>query len=280
LRKVSGHAIDGILGMSFLSTQVIHLNFDRGKIYFLKGSGTQASDSFPLHLGSQGEPLVDVDVPGAGTRRFLVNTGSAGYGSGALDQGTFADLLRNGLMRSAGEIRVASLTGMEVNRRGEVRGLSLGTLPLPTISVEESDLNELGLGFLGRFNATFDFPGRLLYLTKSRYFGEPDRFDRSGLHFIREHGDTIIEVVDRGSPAEASGLQPRDVLTELAGKSVSQMRMRSLRLLFCTEGATVPVTIRRGQQQIAVTLRLGTWLLEEAAKLNRQNAKEKAEKKN
>jgi hypothetical protein len=264
LRKASGHAIDGVLGMSFLSTKVVHLDFDRGKLYFLRSRCTQAGESCPLHFNLDNLPLVDVDVPGAGTRQFLLSTGQGGCGSGALDRQTFADLLRNGLMTGVGQIWSASLNRAEMKQRGEIRGLSLGPISLPPMIFNESASNVLGLGFLLRFKVTFDFPGRRLYLAKSRHFDLPDRIDRSGLHVLREHGVTIVAVVDQGSPAEASGIRPGDVLTEVDGKNVGQLRMKPFRQLLAKSEA-IPVTIRRGQKQIVVTLGLGAWSLKQKA---------------
>lgn len=263
LRVLTGLAIDGVLGMSFLSTQVIHLDFDRGKLYFMRSSATPGGDSLPLHFDPQGAPVVDVEVPGAGKTWFRLDTGTVGCMSGNLDRWTFADLAGKGLMPRVAEIRAALMNGTEVNRRGEVRNMSLGPVSLPPLSLDESGRNELGLSFLRRFNVTFDFPGRRLYLAKSKCFVAPDRVFRSGLHPIRQYGDTIVAVISQGSPAEKSGIRPGDVIMEVAGKNAGAMRLMSLKLLFGDEGATVPVTIRRGQQQIPVTLHLGSWPLKQ-----------------
>jgi hypothetical protein len=200
LRGVSGLAIDGILGMSFLSTQVIHFDFDRGKIYFLKGAGTQGGDSFPLHFDPQGIPLVDIEVPAVGTRWFLLNTSQVGFVSGNLDRWTFADLAGKGVMTRVAEMRATSVNGSDVYRQGDVGHMSLRPISLSSLSLSESGRNELGLNFLMRFNVTFDFPGRRLYLTKSKRFGEPDRVVRCGMLVLREHGDTIVARISHGGP--------------------------------------------------------------------------------
>lgn len=69
-------------------------------------------------------------------------------------------------------------------------------------------------------------------------------------------GQVVVRRVVNGSPAAAAGLQPGDVITQFGDKSTHWPLDLELALLGKSTGSRVPVAVRRGGDQIDMTLAL------------------------
>jgi hypothetical protein len=118
---------------------------------------------------------------------------------------------------------------------------------------EDAVANRLGLTFWSRFAVTFDFPGRTAYLCEGKSFGQVDRFCQTGLHLIRREGITVVERVDKDTPAFKSGFQEGDLIVkfgELCAASTSLFELRrALR-----NGPEAICTVRRNGRALELML--------------------------
>jgi S1-C subfamily serine protease len=106
---------------------------------------------------------------------------------------------------------------------------------------------------------TLDFPGATLYLKQGARFDRRDQPDRSGFDFARLDGSTVIECVEKDSPAARAGLEPKDVLLSVAGVPVDPGSLFPIRQLLRHEGPTIAVKFKRGPEEREVSLPLGGW---------------------
>jgi len=117
----------------------------------------------------------------------------------------------------------------------------------------------IGAEILRRFRITFDYAGNRINLRENKSFSDPSEFDMSGLWFRCEGSDFrtfIIQTIAAGTPAQKSGLAAEDRLVEVDGKPAGTFNLESLRRYFKQSGKTVALTVRRGEKNITVSLRL------------------------
>ena len=123
--------------------------------------------------------------------------------------------------------------------------------------MDEGSFNLIGLGLLSRYVVTLDFPAMKMYLQKGQAFDKPDEIDMSGLHLWRVESRTVVHSVDKSSPAEAAGIRPEDVVLKVGETSATEMDIYDLRdLLKSGDGKEIRMTIKRGEEEKAVTFKL------------------------
>jgi C-terminal processing protease CtpA/Prc len=106
----------------------------------------------------------------------------------------------------------------------------------------------------------------------------------SGLALSRINGSTLVDSVAEGSPAATAGLRPQDAILRVGNEDAAAMRLHTVRLLLCSEGKKVDLTVRRegeetrvrrrrqpdlimrrGDEELRVTLVLRNWRERQAA---------------
>jgi len=262
LRQATGIDIYGILGMDFLLKTVIRMNWDNGKLSFLQAAGPQAGDAFDL-LFSDGvrKPSIVARIPDWGAETFLVDTGSVGVGVGCgeIRKEAFDELVKKGAIRGLKSKHFMSLEGEGVDRLGEIVAVTLGPFRHEHILVSEGLRNVLGLGYWSRFVVTFDFPNKTLYLKKGKHYDRPEHCDLSGLHLLRLNGKTVVQSLEKASPAAEADLRPNDQILRIGDQKIEQLRLHTFRRMLCTPGQRVELTIRRGDKELEVSLPLHPW---------------------
>lgn len=258
LRQAMGRDIHGIVGMSFLKDRVVEINFDENRVAFLLSADNVEGERVSLDMIPRANlPLVEVDVEGMGSRRFMIDTGAADWIQ--LSGEDFDSLVASGALEVLGTSRYLDLSGKSETRYGVVKSFTLGVFHHSDLRVERlaaSRPNTLGIEYLKRYNLVFDFPKRALYLSKSKAFDRTDLFNRSGLHILRKDGRVMIEVVDEKSPAARAGIQPNDTLLKLDGIEASSASMHSLRLRLRSNDRNMMLTVQRGEKLLEVPLEL------------------------
>ena len=248
-RELSGYPIEGILGMDFLGRHVVHIDFDRGELLFLKSSPKDAGNLLPLH-GDQGDiPELDAWFSGARNVRFRVDTGHVRLESGSVEslairpkmKGDDFEEIGSTRMHTAGGTRTCPLLRWNLIALG---GFSVGR---PIFS-ESSNGSWIGLGFLSRFIVTFDFPGSKLYLRPGKAYERPDLWDLSGLDLVRRNGTVLVEGVDKNSPGFLAGIQAGDVLLTLGTSRADESTLFAIQKALSHDGQ-VPCSIRRGTER-------------------------------
>jgi hypothetical protein len=259
LRKALGHNVCGILGMPYLKSRIMQVDFDRGKLSFLKSVPDSAGTACRLFLDRRERPMLSIDISEDDSIPFVIDTGLVGVGAALkLRSGRFDTVYQQGVIELLdGDTRALSVEGYRQSRRGWLRTLALGDATHRGIGVIEGNASALGLCFLSRYIATFDFPKQQLYLKPGKRVAEPDRLNLSGLGICRSGLDGVeIAFVNPNSPGSAAELKAGDRILKYDGKNVSSISLFKLRTLLATEGLRIKLEVEDSGGSREVTLKL------------------------
>ncbi|MDR3459909.1 MAG: aspartyl protease family protein [Verrucomicrobiae bacterium] len=260
-RLISGQPCDGILGMDFLSKNIVQIDFDRQTVSLSSEVPAVVKNTYvaiPLKRFDH-HYMVEASANHAGPIDLLVDTGD--NSSVSLNpeewQKVFAAAGANGFNATvAGMGNQTAQSKIEVLDKLAVEGLAYTNLHATYIR-NPADPSHLGLGFFRRHAVVFDFPDQMLYLEPGQRFSTPDKEDMSGLHLLRQGDTTIVYSVDENSPAAAQGIKPGDVIEVVNGQSAADMTMRAIRrMLKSSDGDTVTLQLKRGEEALRIELTL------------------------
>jgi len=117
----------------------------------------------------------------------------------------------------------------------------------------------IGNEILRRFKVIFDYSRRQMILEPNRYISDLEEYDMSGMLLIAEGEDfktfKVKQVVEN-SPAKAAGLLPGDIISEIDGKSVSNITLEQARQMFKQKGRSYRLNIERGERKIQTKIKL------------------------
>ena len=128
-----------------------------------------------------------------------------------------------------------------------------------TIFATEALGINLGGNILRRFNLFIDYPGNRIILEPNSHFHDPFLADASGLVLTAKGSDfRTFEVhgVVAGSPADECGIKEGDIITSIDGESTDRYALFQIQDLFKQAGTQRRLTIRRGEQILAVSINL------------------------
>ena len=281
-----GADVYGILPMRFLRGKIFQIDFDRGKVVFLSAVPEDAGQRFPVTWLDNRRPLLEIDVPGFGKERFLIDTGCRTFTTGMLRKQVFEQLAARGRIRPMSNISksgasLVSLGGTTSTRSGRIDRFNVGRFSHERLifghcavegpagfslpSVYEGSL--LGLGYLCRYVVTFDFALSAIYLKPGRDYARQDRYNLAGMGVARVEGKTVVTNVDEHATAEAAGLKEADEILEIDGIPTAKASVFEIGRTFATPGERKLRYLRKANDSVeerAVTLVL-TEADEEAA---------------
>ncbi len=156
------------------------------------------------------------------------------------------------------------VTGWGVGGPSRARPARLGTLEIGDVVIKDiaGDLStsdkgsfanpdlsaNLGGGVLRRFQVSFDYDARKMYLAPNLDVSAPDPFDRSGMWLLAD-GDAlkITAIAPRGA-AEKAGLKAGDRIVGAGGEPVAARSLAEWRVRFSEQpaGTHVPLRIADG----------------------------------
>jgi hypothetical protein len=222
----------GIVGMDFMQSYIVQMDFDKRKISFLKG--TKEPDLFGFYKPKENEyPEWGEPVPLK--RKWFSNLR---YVKGRLMDKINAEFLIDsgwhfpGVLKSSLFDRVSSMisqmkdgtqsAAVRTNNRGKViitEEFSVGPFEYSDMFFQKSNLSILGLPFLSRHLVTFDFPNDTMYLEKGMNFNKPSipPIYIEGLEFAVQYVGTraIVTFVDPNGPAYVRGVRKNDILIKI-----------------------------------------------------------------
>lgn len=166
---------------------------------------------------------------------------------------TFNGLESRKQLRVVGTALFETLSGTVTKRIGTADKLSIGSFEVSRPVFGESGGNKVGLHFLSRFDATFDFPNDKLYLNKGCNYEQADVWNITGLHIIPRDGRFLVESVDKDSSASAAGVMANDVIIRVGGEDTSNISAWAFRRR-CCEPRMLPLTLQRPNEVINVRL--------------------------
>lgn len=249
--------IFGWIGVDVLQPFVLQLDFDGGKLRFLRSDNATHPEwgTCKQIMIYEGVPCVELpwrdrQVP------FVLDTGF--FGSIAYPSQLFDAIV------SSRKIPVESnpnftAAGTRWLRRVRFPDWQCGnwTYRGMILSEAQSDLRILGLGFLRRNLVTFDFPRGLFYFRPNNQINRRDKAQMSGLHIFWIGPDMVAKFVDVGSPAYEAGMRDGDILVGINGKPMKDYDYDSLReVISSAEGQPVTVTYRRGGDEHTAIFKL------------------------
>ena len=115
----------------------------------------------------------------------------------------------------------------------------------------------LGSGVLGRFNVTFDYVGKRMYLVPNSRYSRPFEWDMTGISFdIQQGGKIEVMGVLPGSPAAAAGVKKGETLVAVDGTQAAPRDLMRERDRFRRDGHEVVLTLRAQGRDRQVKLKL------------------------
>ncbi|HVA50274.1 MAG TPA: aspartyl protease family protein [Pirellulales bacterium] len=271
MRSVSGHAIYGCLGMDYLQSQQVRIDFDRGELAFLDSVPDDAGKRIPLYFSSEhGGIVAEVDIGGA-RELFAIDTGLVGVGH--LETRLLERLVRAGDATPFKNGEAVSVGSREfvAQPRARLDVVDLEGFRHRGLVFSGATRSALGTRYLARYVVTFDFPSMIMYLKPGRMYDEPSRHDLSGMGVWRPNGETTVDV-EAGSAAHRAGIRTGDVIDKVDGRAASSMPIFQIHKLLATPGRR-RLGVTRGKERFDVTL-----VLEETSGAERLRVAEQQKK--
>lgn len=266
LRDLSGlNDVQGVIGMGMLRRYAVQFDFDAGKLRFYEPvEGPQPQWGEPVALRLQDATPMVVGMFGEKYRTvFSIHTGYE-Y-AGAMGRRLFDSLRQAKVITKVATSMLAETlsapdaAGDHESLSARVDDLQIGPFTHNGLIFDRSTQisSLLGMGWLSRYNATFDFRNSRLYLKKSHRFDATDQMDMSGLHLVLHEKGAKVHAVDPDSPASKAGIKPGDIILKLDDQWVVKMPLAETRkLLRSGDGKTLTVIFQRGEQGYRTPLTL------------------------
>lgn len=267
-----GRKIYGLIGYNFFNSFVVKVSYSNKTLKFIHPDKKTKlkGERIPLEL-IENKPyaLLNIEQVGLGVKtvKALVDCGAShaislesleGKPFPQPDFTMFANL-GNGL------------TGAVKGRMGRVSTLKLGSFKLMDVLSNYPEYNidsltnrgrngNLGAEILSRFNTTYDYQNRCMYIQKNEKFGRPFEHDMAGIELYTESGPpsrTIINKIEPESPAALVGLKEGDEIISINFKKIDDYSLDDIgSMLKAKSGYSVILEVWRGKSSLIKLLKL------------------------
>jgi len=129
-------------------------------------------------------------------------------------------------------------------------------------SAESYYVGNIGIGILSRFTIVFDYHRKRVMVEPLATLNQPLEEDLSGGVLSAEGKDirTIkVRQVFANSPATKAGLRAGDVISEIDGKSVTELDLPTLRRMFRNPGQTYQLIVKRQNENLRIVMKTESW---------------------
>ena len=249
----------GAVGVSFLRGKIFEVDFDAGKLRFLRHVPAHPGERFPLDWGDDNDearalllelgllaatrtewrlPRLELVLPAGGKERFIVDMGGCTMGAGFLRKELFDQLVTAGRMTQVpySAVEVSTVRGTTVQRTGKLDHLEAGPFCHSGLVFGDAEKNKLGLGYLSRYVVTFDFAQSAIYLRPGKQFQRKERHNLAGIGMVRNEVKTIVDRMDKSGAACKAGLKEGDEILEVDGVPAARTSVFELARMFATPG--------------------------------------------
>ena len=243
LKEAMGVQQIGILGMDFLRTQIVWLNFDEGIGSFRTVRSLDEGHIENLHMVKQA-PAVLMRLPSEGFMKFMIDTGCDGT-SLRLETVLFEKLIRKRKLVVRSESKPVTVGKTSSRRSGFIDLVEFGPHRFFNVSVAEGSTNAIGLPFLRRFDVELDFPKKTARFRAGHRINEWDSKTNAGMSAKRIEGPWIVCDVLPSSQASKSGVLDGDEILSINSVLSKNLTLRKIAYFFSRQGADVRITIKR-----------------------------------
>jgi hypothetical protein len=256
MRQASGYDIRGILGMSFLRSHVIEIDFAAGRFEILKSAGGASGAMIGIAF-VRCCPTIAVQLDSSPAVPFLIDTGCVGENALYIETAEFDALLERGDLNLVGPgFLSVGAHGVERHRQARIGGATISDFNHRDLLVADGRPNALTLEYLSRFRMIFDFPGSRVLLEPGGNFRRHPATDVSGLTLECDGGETKVRSVRTGSPAARAGIAKGDCITGVDDTAIAGVSMHQLRRILSSEDRLVRLIVRRSGQSRSVEFQL------------------------
>ena len=264
------------IGMDFLKKYIVQIDFDNGKVTFLKNK-RDIDIFFFLRPKENKHPEWGEPIP-LKTKLFC----NLRYIRGKLLDDTSSDFMIDSGWRSQdslksrlfekvhsnltsgtkhGSMSTTAVKSLNYGKLKVIERFSVGSFEYKNNFFQKSDESILGLSFLSRHLVTFDFPNDMMYLKKGKNFNKPPSIDISLYQFnleIRKSDDNIIAFeIDPNGLAYRKGIRKKDILLKVNDQDVSSFGivefLEFLSQLSVPKDGALTFTFKRGDDIIEVS---------------------------
>jgi predicted aspartyl protease len=266
LTSVYGEKIDGIIGYSFLSRYIVHINYDSLRIsVYTKGVIKYPRGGFLMKPFIVNIPVAIASVKDINevTGRFYFDTGA---GMCMLLSSDFVE--DSMLLRTKKKWYVSQaegLGGKAPMRQGVLRQIKVGPYKFKNVPayIFEDEYNITSYPYLGgllgndllrRFNLIINYDKRDIHLIPNSHFHEQFDYSYTGLGMYVVDG--VIKIVDvmKNSPAEKAGFKPNDIIMAV-GNNFSQ-NIQAYKNMMQNPGERIKIIVYRNGQPLPLMLKV------------------------
>ena len=270
LTSVYGEKIDGIIGYSFFSRYIVHINFDTHLIeVYTPGKMQYASGGHILRPAFTSLPIQYAQIRDGRklNHHFYFDTGA---GLCFLMSDRFAKdssiLLKK---RKPRLTQAEGMAGRVQMRLTVIKELKLGPYRFHNVPtyLYKDDYNVISYPFAGgllgnellrRFNMTFNYGQREIHLLPNTHFRELFDYTYTGLGIYYLDGKIMIEDIIAGSPADKAGLKIGDEIFGV-GNNLTQ-NIQQYKNLLQVPNQKVKIVVLRNGELLQLNLKTGTIL--------------------
>ncbi len=265
LTSVYGEKIDGIIGYSFLSRYIVHINYDslkisvhtKGRIKYPRGG--YLMKPFIVNIPVTNAQVKDINEVNS---RFYFDTGA---GMCVLLSSDFVEdsmMLRT--KRKWYVSQAEGLGGKAPMKQGVLRQIRVGPYKFKNIPayIFDDEYNITSYPYLGgligndllrRFNLILNYDKRDIHLLPNSHFREQFDYSYTGLGMYVVDG--VIKVVDvmKNSPAEKAGFRSDDIIMAVGNnfsqniqtyKNMMQNPRDKIKIIVYRNGRPVPLMLK------------------------------------
>lgn len=254
IQAATGVAARGILGMDFLKSHVMRLNFDAEQGEIARRSG---SDSGQRLLFERGIPIIPVRVSDVGNHSFVIDTGfNAELG---LEKVLFDNLIRRGTLVVREHRAFTNADATNHVRSGIVDSIELASHKFRNVAVVEVERNLIGLELMSHFHVELDFPRGVAIFRPGRRIDSPPRRDRTGFGIKRIDGVIHVCELEPDGNAERSGLKVQDVIEQINSVPVNTLSVTQIRQMqSSTSIKSMMISLKRNGMTQSIVVPLST----------------------
>ncbi len=265
----------GIIGMDFLKKYIVRIDFDNRKVTFFKGK--KDFDLFSMFKPKEnkhpewGEPVplktklfqknqyfVEGSIVGDIETDFLIDSGWKRFDT--MNRKALQEVSTNGQKRKERN-NLSYLIFTLDNNTKLLEGFSVGSLEYKNNIFQNNYESALGLDFLSRHIVTFDFPNKIMYLKKGKYFDKqpiiPILIAQTGCTINSDN--YVVTNVDPNSLAYSKGIREEDTLIKINGRDISNVdvleSVKFWTIQFIPGNTEMSFTFKRGNEIVTISIR-------------------------